>query len=92
MNRPVFDKKEGKFSCKLNDHKVCGDPKPETPISRVFCIPKLLNCPITEIKFDKNGKISGKKDAELGTPIINLELSQNGPPCIYSNDSFNNIG
>ena len=25
-------------------------------------------------------------------PIINLQLSQNGPPCIYNNDSFNSLG
>lgn len=51
-----------------------------------------MDCPLTSITFDATGKVFGQTGAEFGMPIVNLQLSQGGPPCIYNNESFNNIG
>ena len=74
MHRPI--KKEDKsYTCKVDNHKLCGDPKPETPESKVYCIPDWLKCPVTDVTFDSNGDVVNKREADLGTPIINLQLS-----------------
>lgn len=84
MQKPI--KQDDKsYKCADKKHKVCGNPKADTPESRIFCIPDYIKCPITDITFDSKGEVVVKRDADLGMPIINLQLSQNGPPCIYNN-------
>ena len=50
-----------------------------------------MSCPITQVKFDKAGNVTWKSGGEYGMPIVNLQLSEGGAPCIYGNESFNNI-
>ena len=46
---------------------------------------------MTSIHFDKKGQIKGSSDAKNGMAIINMQLSEGGPPCIYNNESFNSV-
>ena len=83
-SKPV-KQEDNTYKCPKEGEHVCGNPKKDTPASRIFCVPKNVDCPITDISFDKDGKAIAKMDADLGMPIINLQLSQKGAPCIYNN-------
>jgi len=61
--------------------KLCGSPTGKE--GEVFCIPPGSLCPITEIQFDKQGKLVKSIDLSLGQPLVNVQLSQGGQPCIY---------
>lgn len=46
-------------------------------------MPDIYDCPINEIKFvDGTDILDYKTDAVNGLPLVDLKLSEGGPPCI----------
>lgn len=91
MKKPAAKKDGEAYKCKDKDYKLCGKPTQDLAQSRVFCVPKKVDCPLTAISFDKDGKVKKKEElqsASAGPPLINVQLSEGGPPCIYNNESF----
>lgn len=94
LQKPAPKKPGEEYKCMDEDnYKLCGSPSKDLEESKVFCVLKVTGqCPLTSISFDKDGKIKGTIDAKDGPPVINLQLSQNGAPCIYNNESFSSVG
>ena len=65
--------------------KLCGD---NILRDKMYCIPKDSKCPVTNVKFEADGNLVVESDPNLGTPILEVWLSQGGPPCV---DYFNNF-
>lgn len=55
----------------------------------LFCIPSTSGCPITHIYYDANGNLQTSTDPSKGAPIVDVKLSQHGPPCINYKHDFN---
>ena len=88
MKKPLPKEANDPYECEQG-YKTCGSPGPAEDYSKVFCVATGVDCPITSIAFDDERAIQGQLDAALGPPIISLQLSEGGPPCIYNNESFN---
>jgi hypothetical protein len=58
-------------------------------IKFVNCIPTESKCPLTNVKFDESNNLVTSSDPTLGQPVIDLFLSENGPPCVHWDTNFN---
>lgn len=92
MKRPAAKKAGEPYKCKDKGYSVCGDPAADEKEYKVFCVPEGTDCPLTAISFKEDGTIEGTHYAKDGPPVINVQLSEGGAPCIYNNESFNGIG
>ena len=64
--------------------KLCGPPTGD--YKKNFCIPEKSKCPITGLTYDAtSGDFKGSTDPANGLPIFDVQLSQNGPPCVDGN-------
>jgi len=82
---------DGNVSYSCSDDKMskmCGDDT--NKFTDVFCIPSTSECPMRSIKFDVDtSEIILSSDAEHGTPLIDLKLSEGGPPCLHETGNYN---
>ena len=53
-----------------------------------FCVPTDSMCPVRHVQY-RNGVLSAPTDSRTGHPVIDLHLSEGGPPCALYNDYFN---
>jgi hypothetical protein len=78
----------GKWECKDSKmSKLCGTDA--NKLEHVFCIPSSSDCPLTKISFSDNGILELSTDASNGAALIDLMLSEGGPPCLHDNEYFN---
>lgn len=79
-----LDKAGNLIDYQCNDSKMsklCGDKT--MPFNRVSCIPASSNCPVTRVEFDLNNstKVNLHTEPSSGPPLVELKLSEGGPPC-----------
>ncbi len=89
--KPTNNTATGSYECKdPKMSKMCGGNV--NKYEHVFCIPASSVCPITKIKFDLNNatNLILSRDVVRGTPLIGLDMSEGGPPCMHSNEYHNN--
>lgn len=89
--KPTNNTATGSYECtdpKMN--KLCGGD--QNLFEHVFCIPAASDCPITTISFDMNNSTNLilSRDVVRGTPLIGLDMSEGGPPCMHSRTFRNN--
>jgi len=66
--------------------KMCGNISTEA-----YCIPSSSKCPITDVSFDTEGNLVTSTDPSIGAPIIEVWLSEGGPPCADYKNNLNSI-
>ena len=87
--------KEGEgqpIECKDPKYKVCGGADTSVEVSKVWCILQDQPCPITKIEFEGTGeqmKVKTDDKAIHGEPLVDLQMSQGGAPCIHYRTSHN---
>lgn len=79
---------KGAWTCP-SGYKFCGN-KAATNANLVACIPNAYMCPINKVKFAGN-TLSTKTDAIDGSPLVDIRLSQGGPPCINMRTDKNSL-
>lgn len=95
MQKPAPKQAAEAYKCKDAKYKLCGNPAANEKETNVFCIPNESGnavCPITSLSFDNAGVISAATASSAGPPLINVQLSEGGAPCIYHQESFNSVG
>jgi len=55
----------------------------------VNCIPANAKCPLTQIYYDADGNLVTNSDPNRGPPIVDIRLSEAGPPCVDYHRRFN---
>lgn len=68
---------------------MCGSPDSTVKYSQVWCIPEKEDCPLTEFHFDNSYKLVKGYGAKHGEPIVDVQMSQGGFPCIHYRKSHN---
>ena len=74
----------GQYDCSA-DQKLCGG---DSPIQFLFCVPEKSACPITGIKYDEAGVLTSLTEPSK-LPLIEVKLSQGGPPCAHAETDLN---
>lgn len=67
--------------------KLCGADK--NNFEHVFCIPSTSDCPLTKVSFSSNGLLETSNDVHNGAALIDMTLSEGGPPCMHDNEHYN---
>lgn len=58
-------------------------------IQHVNCIPKEAKCPLTHVEYDTNNEVVTSSDPKYGKPLIDMFLSEHGPPCVHWTKNYN---
>lgn len=90
MTRPKAKAANEPYQCKNASYALCGSPQPDTPYELVWCVPAGKACPITNIHFN-NGQLATSFVAAEGEPLVDVQMSQGGFPCIHYRTSHNAI-
>lgn len=67
--------------------KLCGTDA--NKLEHVFCVPPTSVCPITKISFTENGVVETSNDVTHGAALVELAMSEGGPPCMHDDTYFN---
>jgi len=78
----------GSYECKdAKMTKLCGADK--NKFEHVFCIPTASDCPLTHISFTDNGVLEISSDVHYGAALVDLMMSEGGPPCMHDDSVYN---
>lgn len=89
IQRPENKSAEGEWLCqdkKMN--KLCGNSTSSSNLD-VYCIPDTSKCPVTSFKYAADGSIEVQTDPSKDSPLLDLVLSEGGPPCVNHRTQFN---
>ena len=69
--------------------KMCGTNN--DTYDMVNCIPPNAECPFTKFSFniDDSTKMITSRDASFGMPLVDIKLSEGGPPCLHDSKDLN---
>lgn len=79
----------GKWACNHTSYShLCGSQ--DLPGNQLYCIPSTSKCPITSVRMS-NGTLLTSTDPSLNSPLLDLILSEGGPPCVDHKTTYNSF-
>lgn len=87
-NLPKAYKLGGQWECG-SGYKFCGNQEDTNP-RQVACVPEEYMCPINKMEF-VDGQLKTYTDFTDGSPLVDVRLSQGGPPCVEFMTDFNSL-